>query len=117
MCRPPENPANIRKHTVRRSVPATLVVCVLWEQNHIAHARYTARCVVRKEIGTLHEWTQLTKVVALPAFLLGELFLELEAARVRYPFQQTVGRFDTAELAVLGLEVVRLMLLASLAHS
>ncbi len=28
MCRPPENPANIRKHTARRSVPATFVGCV-----------------------------------------------------------------------------------------
>ncbi len=28
MCRPPENPANIRKHTARRSVPANFVGCV-----------------------------------------------------------------------------------------
>ena len=29
MCRPPENPANIRKLTARRSVPATFVGCVI----------------------------------------------------------------------------------------
>ncbi len=42
MCRPPQNPANIRKHTARRSVPATFVGCV--EKLHNAFCRKHTSC-------------------------------------------------------------------------
>ena len=61
MCRPPEDPANIRKHTARRSVPATFVGCVQPTTRGMSVPDLTQVKVVDRLLRRLQRWNQWHK--------------------------------------------------------